>query len=70
MSLSGWCSAPMGAWPKHGGCRAAICGCECHQKGHSMRGSGAQTRYDNGSKSGPESARTDRGQRPHPAKEL
>jgi hypothetical protein len=32
MSPSGWCTAPAGYRPKHEDCRAAVCGCPCHEK--------------------------------------
>ncbi len=30
-TVSGWCSAPTGARPKHAHCRAEVCGCFCHR---------------------------------------
>jgi hypothetical protein len=32
MRTSGWCQAPTGFRPKHEHCKAAICGCNCHNK--------------------------------------
>lgn len=32
MALSGWCTAPAGARPRHEDCRSLICTCGCHDE--------------------------------------
>jgi hypothetical protein len=72
--LSGWCSAPAGARPKHEGCRWSLCGCDCHIP---VTPESEPFETMTGTASGPQASSPVaptagglRGQADHPAKEL